>query len=240
MIAAGVGLIVLSASLIPAGIVGVIFTPSVGADIVTANLEMPEGTPARRTAEIATQVEAAGRRAIERLSRNRHDDAEPLLLGVNFAVGAKSRPLGGAIAQEPQQQPRSNIAAVEFKLLDAERRDVDAEDFQRAWREEAGVVPEARALYFTADVLDLGAPVQVEFSHPDQDRLGLIGETVVEALRGFEGVFDVQSDHDAGLGEVRIELKPEARTLGLTVANLAQQVRSAFFGNEALRGATRP
>ena len=235
VIAAGVGLIVLSASLIPAGIVGVIFTPSVGADIVTANLEMPEGTPARRTAEIATQVEAAGRRAIERLSRNRHDDAEPLLLGVNFAVGAKSRPLGGAIAQEPQQQPRSNIAAVEFKLLDAERRDVDAEDFQRAWREEAGVVPEARALYFTADVLDLGAPVQVEFSHPDQDRLGLIGETVVEALRGFEGVFDVQSDHDAGLGEVRIELKPEARSLGLTVANLAQQVRSAFFGSEALR-----
>ena len=45
----------------------------------------------------------------------------------------------------------------------------------------------------------------------------------------------MQSDHDAGLQEIEIELRPEGRTLGVTLDGLARQVRSAFFGDEALR-----
>ena len=56
-----------------------IFTQAVESDIVTASLEMPEGTPARRTGELAREIEAAGRRAIERLSVGRPEGAEPLL-----------------------------------------------------------------------------------------------------------------------------------------------------------------
>ena len=55
------------------------------------------------------------------------------------------------------------------------------------------------------------------------------------SLLGFQGVFDVRSDHAASLKEIRLDLRPEARTLGLTLDGLARQVRSAFFGNEALR-----
>ncbi|MDE2691551.1 MAG: efflux RND transporter permease subunit [Acidobacteriota bacterium] len=51
----------------------------------------------------------------------------------------------------------------------------------------------------------------------------------------MNGVFDIQSDHSAGFQEIRIELRPEARTLDLTLAGLARQVRAAFFGDEALR-----
>ena len=235
VIAGALGMIILSVALIPAGIIGVIFTQAVESDIVTASLEMPEGTPARRTGELAREVEAAGRRAIERLSVGRPEGAEPLLTGVNLAVGVKARPLGGAIVQEPSLNPQANIGAVEFKLLEAERRDVSSGAFVQAWRDEVGVVPEARSLTFSADLLDLGFPVQVQLSHPDPERLGPIGDAVVARLRELEGVFDVQSDHDTGLQEIEIELRPEARTLGVTLDGLARQVRSAFFGDEALR-----
>jgi len=54
-------------------------------------------------------------------------------------------------------------------------------------------------------------------------------------LARFDGVFDIQSDQDAGLREIRLTLKPAARTLGVTLEDVASQVRAAFFGNEALR-----
>ena len=234
VIAGGVGMIIVSVSLVASGIVGIIFTEAVPSDIVTANLEMPEGTPAPRTAELADDLEAAGRRAVERLSAGRPAGAEPLLVGVNATVGMPARGMG-AIVQEPTARPQGNIAAVEFKLLPVERRDVSAAAFIEAWREEAGGVPEARSLVYTADLLDVGPPVQAELSHPDPDRLLLIGGAVVARLQEFAGIFDVRSDHAAGLQEIRLDLLPEARTLGLTLDDLARQVRAAFFGDEALR-----
>ncbi len=235
VIASGVGMIILCVALIPAGIIGMILNEPVEADIVTANLEMPEGTLAQRTGGLAREIEAAGYRAINRLSAGQPENVEPLVVGVNLTVGARPQMVGGGIAQEPSLKPQAHIAAVEFKLQPTERRDITSGDFLQAWREEVGIVPVARSLTFSADLIDLGSSVQIELSHPDPDRLGSIGDAVVESLLGFQGVFDVQSDHAAGLQEIQLELRPEARTLGLTLDGLARQVRSAFFGNEALR-----
>ena len=57
--------------------------------------------------------------------------------------------------------------------------------------------------------------------------------SVASAVCG--GVFDVRSDHSLGIREIQLELRAEARTLGITLEELAQQARSAFFGAEALR-----
>ena len=235
VIAGGLGMVILSVGLVGSGIVAVIFIEDVESDIVTANLVMPEGTPAQRTAELAYELEAAGHRAVERLERNRPDGAPDLLTGVNLSVGMRARTLGGSIEQDPSLNPESNIAAVEFRLLGAEQRDISAEAFAQAWREEAGVIPAARSLTFGAELLNLGVPVQVELSHPDPDRLGPIAESVTAELRRLQGVFDVRADHSPGVRELQIELLPSARTLGLTLDGLARQVRSGFFGEEALR-----
>jgi multidrug efflux pump subunit AcrB len=75
----------------------------------------------------------------------------------------------------------------------------------------------------------------VQLSHPDPSRLDALGARLVEELRRFDGVYEVQTDQDAGLREIQLRLKPAARTLGLTLDGLARQVRAAFFGEEALR-----
>ena len=235
VIACAVGLLVLAVSLPPAGIVGVTFADEIEGDIVTANLEMPEGTPARRTHETAMAVEAAGRLAIDKLSSSRPEDAAPLLSGVNLTVGLPARQeLGGGL-QGPSLNPQANIATIEFKLLSAQKRQIPAGTFLQAWRNEVGVLPEARAIAFTAQVLDLGSPVEAVLSHPRAERLSPVGDAAVERLRELDGVFDARTDHARGIDEIRLELRPEARTLGLTLRELARQVRSAFFGNEALR-----
>jgi multidrug efflux pump subunit AcrB len=60
-------------------------------------------------------------------------------------------------------------------------------------------------------------------------------DDLMERLRQFEGVYQVKSDFTPGKNELRLKLKPEARTFGLTVSDLGRQVFSAYYGNEALR-----
>ncbi len=235
VIASGVGMIIVSVAMIPAGIIKVDFMPSVEADLVTASLEMPEGTPVQGTSDVAGRLESAGYRALDRLAADGGEAVEGVLTGVNVTVGLPARQSGPAGAADAQANPQANIAAVEFKLVSPDERDISATDLQQAWRESVGPLPEAKSLTITAELISFGAPVHVELSHPDPAGLGAIGDTVMARLRGFAGVFDVQADQDQGLKEIQLDLLPEARTLGLTLDNLARQIRSAFFGDEALR-----
>ncbi|MCY4559322.1 MAG: efflux RND transporter permease subunit [Chloroflexi bacterium] len=235
VIAGVTGTFVLCIALIPAGIVDVTIDQPVEGNLVTARLEMPEGTPAIRTNEVAREIEAAGRRAIDLLSADRPTDDPPLFAGITSTVGMEARQELGGFFLEPGLDPQSHIATVEFKLLSAAQRDLPAAAFQAAWREETGVVPQARGLTFTSTLIDFGRPIHAELSHEDPDRLGPISEAVERRLGDLDGVFDVRSNRSSGLQEIRLELRPEARTLGVTLDELARQMRSAFFGEEALR-----
>ena len=234
VIAAGVGMIIVCVATIPAGIIRVSYMPVVEGDLVTASLVMPEGTPVRRTTEMAGNLERAGRRALEGLAAEEGLEAGDLLEGVNVTIG-RARRRGGPASDGAQDDPSASVAAVAFKLVTADRRDLAAADFELAWRRELGPRTSARSIEITSDILSLGDPVHVELAHPDPERLAAIADTVMARLREFDGVHDIRADQERGLREIRLDLRPEARTLGLTLDNLARQVRAAFFGDEALR-----
>lgn len=54
-------------------------------------------------------------------------------------------------------------------------------------------------------------------------------------LGQYPGVGDIADNYPAGKKELKLRLKPEARTLGISEEELGRQVRNAFFGAEALR-----
>ncbi|MCH7565033.1 MAG: efflux RND transporter permease subunit [Gemmatimonadetes bacterium] len=234
IIAGAVALIIMSVALVPAGLIRVEFFPGVEGDNVIADLEMPEGTSVSRTSAVAEQIRLAAERAVERLESERPEGSPPLVRGVYSVVG-NPPPVGGPIAAITTGAPVANRAYVNVRLLSAEERTLTARRFEQVWREEVGDLPEVRSLTFSADILNIGAPVQVELSHPDPQQLAIIGRRVVNELQSLAGVFDVKTDQDQGLREIQIRLKPEANTLGLTLDNVARQVRAAFFGDEALR-----
>ena len=233
--AGAVGMLVLSISLIPAGIVPTTLAADVEGDYATVTLDMPDGTTAARTYEVAKELEAAGHRVVERLSRDRPEDAPPLLTGVIATVGQRPRVQGGGLNPTPSLNPEANIATIEFKLLGAQQRQISTVDFVQAWREEVGVLPYVRGITFSGELIDLGNPVEAVLSHPDPERLVRIADAVVDGLRGVGGVYDIRSDHTQGIPEIQLALRPEARTLGLTLEALAGQTRAAFFGAEAVR-----
>ncbi len=233
--AGAVGMLILSISLLPAGIVPTTLAADVEGDFATVTLDMPDGTTASRTYEVAKELEAAGHRVIERLSRDRPEDAPPLLTGVTVTVGQGPRLEGGGLNPAPTLNPQANIATIEFKLLGAQQRQLSTREVVQAWREEVGVLPYVRGITFSGEVIDLGNPVEAVLSHPDPERLAQIADSVVDGLRGVGGVYDIRSDHTPGIPEIQLELRPEARTLGLTLEELAGQTRGAFFGAEAVR-----
>ncbi len=234
VVAASVSMLVLCLAMVSAGIVKMEYVPGTEADVVRASLEMPAGTPGERTAEVAAELEAAGHRAAERLSERRGEGAPPLVEAVNLTVGEGAR-LPNPLALDPIGDPRGNVGAVEFKLLEAERRTTSAALFRDVWREEANVVRGARALSFNSELIAFEAPVQVELSHADPQALAAASEDLAGLLRASTGVFDVRSDYDEGFAELQIELREEGRALGVELDRLARQVRAAFFGDEALR-----
>ena len=234
-LSAAVALLILCVAMLPAGILSFTLATEVEGDFATATLEMPDGTTAERTYEVARELEVAGRRAIARLSEDRPADAPPLLSGVTITVGQRPRVEGGGLSPNPNLNPEPNIATIAFKLLDAEHRRIPSGDVVRAWREEAGVPPHVRALTISGTIFDLGNPVEAVVSHPDPERLAGIATSVVDGLRQVGGVHDIRSDQTPGIPEIQLGMLPEATTLGVTLDDLARQTRAAIFGAEALR-----
>ncbi len=235
IIAGAIGTLIVCVSMFPAGIIKTAFAEEVAGDFVTASLEMPEGTTAGQTYKVASALEAAGRRVIERLERTRPEHASLLLDGVTVVVGQRARIMGGGVTPTPTLNPEANIATVEFKLLSAQQRTVTSEQFLQLWRAEVGLLPQVRNLIFSSELVDWGNPIEAILSHPDPARLTQIVSSVADELRAMGGVFDVRSDNASGVREIQIEMRPEARTLGLSLDDVAHQARAAFFGAEALR-----
>jgi len=235
IIAGAVATLVLSISLIPAGIVKTTFADVVQSDFVTATLEMPEGTVAARTAEVAEELREAGLAVIGRAAEERELPLAELLVGDLLMVGQGPRFEGGSVILEPSLNPRADLAFVQFKLVSAQDRDVTTVELAQRWREAVGMLLHARNVSITGEALSLGNAVEAKLSHPDPARLAMIADETIARLREIDGVFDARSDYVPNIREIQLRLLPEARSLGLTADSLANQARDAFVGAEAQR-----
>ena len=235
VISSAIALVLISMGLVAGRYISFSFLPRIEGDNVIAQVEMPQGTPSGRTREVASYIEAVGRNVADSLAADAGDDHPSMVEAVYVSVGRYPSADGGPGAGALPTFVESNKAEINFRLLDAEQRDVMSSEFEKAWREAVGDMPGPRSLTFSSQVINLGAPVQLEVSHPDTTILFRAAAEIQEELQTYAGVFDVRNDQDVGKREVELTLKPRARTLGVTLDDLARQVRAAFFGSEALR-----
>jgi multidrug efflux pump subunit AcrB len=104
------------------------------------------------------------------------------------------------------------------------------------WEEEIGLISGIKSLTFAGMATGPpGAPIEVWIQGYDMDEILAASEDLMQRLRLFEGVNQIRSDFSPGKNEIQLSLKPEARTLGLTVDDLARQVYTGYYGEEALR-----
>jgi multidrug efflux pump subunit AcrB len=228
---AGVAVLFVSFSFVGNGYIGFSFFPSVQGKLVTAQLEMPVGTTPAATERMTARLQETGYEAIRELEDEAGQD---LVENVYVTVGQQPQANSGP-NEAGFTATQASVAEVSFEMIDPEERDVTSPQFEERWREKTGRVSNVRSLTFTADVVSVGKPVSVEASAPTAEKLDRTVAAVKDSLNRFGGVFDVTSDQDRGKRELELSLKPGARTLGLSLSDLAGQVRAAFFGLESYR-----
>lgn len=213
------------------GYINFVVMPKIDSDVLITQLTMPPGTPYERTKVLAQQIQRKGEALVEEYDSKREDDETNLRysfisVGHQFTFGG---PHGGS------SQTASNLAQISLLLKSADERNINSVEFANRWRKRVGEIPGADKISFQSELIRGGADIDIQLSHSDFDVLLQAVDRVRDALSEYAGVTEVADSYAEGKRELQLKLKPEARTLGITESGLAMQVRSAFYGAEALR-----
>ena len=231
-IALGLAVLLLTLGLWTGGMLKFTLFPEVESDQLICSLTMPAGTPVERTMDLVTHLEQLAREVLAEADIDRPEDRPPLFEHSVVIVGQH---LSGRGPASGSAQVGGHLAQVYMQLLNSEERDVSAFQLVNLWRDKAGDIPDADSVTFQSELFTPGNPIEVHLSLADHDMLLNAAEELKDELRSYPGVFDITDSFLPGKEEMQLKLKPAARSLGITLSDLAQQVRHAFYGAEALR-----
>lgn len=208
-------------SLVSAGHVRFVFFPRVQSETARASLEMPAGTPFDVTQSHIERMT----KAVETLQA-RHVDPETNESVIESILSTAGSSGGGSKG--------SHLGRVMFEIVPPEERTlpISSRELVAQWRAEIGEIPGAKNLSYRAEIGRGGSPIDVEISGFDFDEMSEVAATIKQNLGQYPGVKDISDTFEGGKEEIQLSLKPEARQLGITLADVAQQVRMAYLGTE--------
>ncbi len=197
-----------------------IFFPRIQAETATASLQMPPGTPFDITDAAIVRIA----KAAEAL-RDKYVDPETGESVVQHILATTGQP------------NTPNVGRVRFEIMPPEERtiDVTSSDLVREWRQSIGPIPGADEISFRAEIGRGGSPIDVQLTGPDFPPLREVADEVKARLATYPGVFDITDSFEGGKEEIKLNIRPQAELLGITLEDLARQVRHAFYGFEVQR-----
>lgn len=207
-------------ALVASGHVRFVFFPRVQAETARASLEMPAGTPFEVT---QSHVDRMGE-AVQWLQAKHvdPDTNESVIESILTTAGSSGGEKG------------SHLGRVMFEIVPPEQRilQISSAELVKQWRERIGVIPGAKNVSYRAEIGGGGSPVDVEISGHDFDQMNAVSAQFKRQLRQYPGVSDISDTFEGGKEEIQLNLKPAARQLGITLSDIAQQVRIAYLGTE--------
>ncbi|MHC4482637.1 MAG: efflux RND transporter permease subunit, partial [Planctomycetota bacterium] len=233
-----VGLAVFAVTIgwIAGGYMKIVFFDPVEADNMVASVVMPLGTPLRQTQQVVRNVEQAAEKVRREVDAKR-PGRPSIIKHIATTIGDQPAVRAGhGPTQRPGGAADPHLAEVNIELLGAqERKPVSSVELKNRWREIVGEIPGVSSLTFFSEIMSTGDPINVELSHQDFDTLLTAVEKLKSLLREYSGVSDIADSFEQGKAELKLQLKDAGRTSGLTLSDLARQVRQGFYGEEAQR-----
>ncbi len=197
-----------------------IFFPRVQSEVATATLVMPAGTAFESTDKIISAMTEHAKTL-----REKYIDPE-----TNESVIRNIYSISGG--------RNSTTGRVRIDTVPPEKRNskVTTGDIVKEWRQLVGQVAGAEQLNYRAEIGGWGgAPLNIELKGRDTDSLAVLADGLKAQLANYAAVSDIEDSLSDGKEELQLELKPEARLLGLDLSQVARQVRQAVFGFEVQR-----
>jgi multidrug efflux pump subunit AcrB len=216
-LASFMAILIISVNAVSAGIARFEFFPNVPGDGVQAQIIMQDGTSVEIMRETLGRVEAAAYQ-MDANYRAEYPEDKGLFEHLIFYTESDTQ------------------AIFMMSLTHPEERSISAFEVEKLWRDEVGPLPNVRKQrYFAGTNAGGGAKINLTLSGSDPEQLTQAGKELQAKLGQYNGVFDIYNSQGAGGREVLISLKPHASQLGITLGDVARQVRQAFYGEEVQR-----
>ena len=216
-VATFVGIAILMLGLVLGGWVRVVYFPEMEADFVSASVQIQEGAPESLIKSIVEQMDSTLREVNAEIKADYALDYDV----IEHSFGSIQ---GG------------NSGRFQVQLAEGEKRDVSPREVERRWREKIGDISGTEELRFSSRMsMSSGAPISFRLSGRDYQQVEAAADELAEHLRNYDGLYEIESSANVGPEEVKLKVRPEAEALGVTLADLAGQVRQAFYGAEAQR-----
>lgn len=229
--ALAISVFLITIGILRGGIMKFTFMPEVESDIIKVYIQMPVGTPIEETERVQEYVVDKGLQVIDEFDSKRKD-GNSILRGVYALSGGtipEGGPTGGAISTG------THLANIRMALEPYEIRGFSTNEVLNRWRELVGEIPGVEAITFKANLVHMGANIDVQIAHKDPRVLVKVRDELKKALSSYPGVYNIEDNYSVGKQEFKIFLRPEGRLLGITEEDLGRQIRAAFYGAEALR-----
>lgn len=200
-------------------------------DTTTITLQMPAGTNFEVTKQKVDMIEAVALN----LKKDVNERFGMTVIQNVFAT-AGGQPFGDGFGRRSSSGV-DELGEVLIELTPSETREADygSRDLVLDMRTLTPPIPEAEMLNFSFGRGGGRAAMTFELVHPNIDMLKSASYDLQKKLATMEGLFDITDSYERANDEFELDLKPEAEYLGVTATNLAQQVRTSFFGSEAQR-----
>ncbi|MEX1032137.1 MAG: efflux RND transporter permease subunit [Cellvibrionaceae bacterium] len=194
------------------------FAPIIQSDQIDAQITLGEGVPFSETKAVTDRMIAA----TEKLRQ------DPELLAINDSQD---------FIDNVQTWAYGNNIRFALALKSPEVRDVPTQLVARKWRQFIGEVPEAEEVRINFTINARSEDIRLQMSirsdvTEDQERAV---EAVKSALATYPGAIDIKDDLQSPRDEIELSLKENAEVLGLSLNEIARQVRRGFYGAEVQR-----
>ncbi|MEQ9452877.1 MAG: efflux RND transporter permease subunit [Pseudomonadales bacterium] len=208
--------IILAVGMVAGGMVRIVFFPEIENDYVMGSLELHEGAPETLARAVIEQMDTALNEVNEELKQELGRDED--LIEHAFAY---------------VNNGRFGRFQVELKKEDEQ---IDPKEIEKRWRAKVGEIGGTKELRFSAaSHMGGGPPVALKLQGKNYQLAEQAANELVQHLRSINGLYEVELSANAGPEEIKLRIKPEAEAMGVTLVDLARQVREAFYGAEAQR-----
>ncbi len=215
-LASFVSMIVLVFGFFAGGFVKYGFFPDIENPMLAVNVEVTEGSPEDLAGRISDQLA---------------DALDELRQEVRQELGPKADFVENAFTWV---WPEGSRYMVELKPN--ETLAISPAEIENRWRSKFGDVAGVKDIKFFSKQR-MGGETDIAFRMVGKNpqMLQQAAEELAGYLHSLEGVYEVSSSYNEGPQELTLRVKESAVPTGLTLSDLARQVREAFFGAEAQR-----
>ena len=200
--------------------------PQVPGDYVVVELTMVDGAPAELRDKVINTIEQHALDLNEEWLMENPNDLPPInkLGAYTGGMTELGTPVGG-----------DNIGLLVAELPFDDRK-LSVLEVENMWRARVEDMPGVKKLTFDSG-RSIGGGSDLGFNVIGQNinELEQASKALENKLKEYNGVFDIRSSLSVGGEEIKLDVKPEAESLGLSMASVGRQVRQAFYGEEAQR-----